>query len=491
MQKTFLFIICVLLIFSCKENRTNQKIVIALQGDPISLDPMKTTSTLTFQVTDSFYNTLLKEDENGKINLELAESYTVEDPKKVSFVLKKNVFFHDGSPLDSFDVKASLNRLLQKDSAYADSFASIKEVDVKDELHFSIILNKEDYSIISALSSNYAVIMPSEKIESGYDFSLHPVGTGPYVFKKRREGSYIESFSNANYFKKKIEKTKVVFQILSDESMTMQGLISGSVDIASLNSIENVNYVERSSKCNILQDLSNMVLVLSFNLKDNLLKDINLRRAIASAINKQEILNSFYGGGKTIDSFIDANSIYNSKYSPYKYDLEKAKEYLLKSNYDGSELEITVPQNYTPHVAAGIAYSDYLSKIGIKTSIKKVEWAYWISEVYGKGKFQMTVIGHSGKTDLQAHFSGFGDPSQSYVGWRNEKVYSDIISLRTDFDLQDRKLKIDSILKAFADELPFVYIGSPYRYLILNNRIHNVYFNYAVDSFNLENMHIE
>ena len=84
----------------------------ALRGNPDTLDPHKTSGTLTFQTIKSIYDTLAEPDMNGKIVPALAEKWKISDDALVwTFYLKKNVEFHNGSKLTSKDVKATLNGL--------------------------------------------------------------------------------------------------------------------------------------------------------------------------------------------------------------------------------------------------------------------------------------------------------------------------------------------------------------------------------------------
>ena len=78
----------------------------------------------------------------------------------------------------------------------------------------------------------------------------------------------------------------------------------------------------------------------------------------------------------------------------YTLDLEKAKALLTEAGYpDGFEMTITVPSNYTPHVNTATVLVELLREIGVKATVKPVDWGTWLEQVYSGRKFQSTVTG--------------------------------------------------------------------------------------------------
>jgi len=93
-------------------------LVFGLSGNPDTLDPQKTSGTLTFQVVKSFYDTLVEPDTSGKIVPALAESWSVSpDGLTWTFRLRRDVVFHNGQQFTSRDVAATLNRILDEKTA--------------------------------------------------------------------------------------------------------------------------------------------------------------------------------------------------------------------------------------------------------------------------------------------------------------------------------------------------------------------------------------
>ena len=107
----------------------------ALSGNPDTLDPQKTSGTLTFQTCKSIYDTLVEPDQEAKIVPALAESYEISaDGLTWTFKLRKGVTFHNGDTFTSADVKATLERITDKATASpnANEFAVITEIQTPD-----------------------------------------------------------------------------------------------------------------------------------------------------------------------------------------------------------------------------------------------------------------------------------------------------------------------------------------------------------------------
>ncbi|WP_461257635.1 ABC transporter substrate-binding protein, partial [Treponema sp. R80B11-R83G3] len=125
--------------------------------------------------------------------------------------------------------------------------------------------------------------------------------------------------------------------------------------------------------------------------------DVRVRRAINYAVDVQGIIDgAFFGLGEPSGSpVIPGLSIYYQKQLEYPVDIEQARSLLVQAGYSEERrlaFEITVPSNYTMHVDTAQVIVNQLSKVGIDVSIKLVDWATWLSEVYHNRKYQATII---------------------------------------------------------------------------------------------------
>jgi peptide/nickel transport system substrate-binding protein len=136
----------------------------SLAGNPDTLDPQKTSGTLTFQVTTSISDTLVEPDEKGRIVPALAESWTLSgDGRLWTFRLRRGVSFHDASPLTSKDVKASFLRIKNPATASpkAIEFACVREIRTPDEFTVEFVLDEPASPLLASLASGWSAILPA------------------------------------------------------------------------------------------------------------------------------------------------------------------------------------------------------------------------------------------------------------------------------------------------------------------------------------------
>ena len=189
----------------------------ALMGSPDTLDPHKTSGTLTFQAVRSFYDTLVEPDADGNIIPALAESWTVSpDNLTWTFVLRKGVTFHNGDKLTSADVKASFERLVSLDGGKASEFSSIESITTPDESTVVLSLSSPYAPLLATLASGWSAILPAGLIAADHDFGSSPVGTGPFTLVEWIRDGKIVLEKNPRYWMKGVPKIDgVVMNIIT------------------------------------------------------------------------------------------------------------------------------------------------------------------------------------------------------------------------------------------------------------------------------------
>ena len=460
----------------------------ALAGNPDTLDPHKTSGTLTFQTIKSLYDTLVEPGMNEQIVPALAEKWEVsEDALAWTFYLKKEVVFHNGDKLTSKDVKATFERILDKATASpkAKEFNSIIGIETPDDATIIFKLKEPASPLLASLASGWGAILPKGLIDAGHDFGTQPVGTGPFVLKKWIRDSQIVLQKNNNYWMKGLPQLdEIIMHIIPERAVSVQGLISGQVDVAYVIDKDDLPMLEASPDVKIEKSLTALIMVMSMNCSNPVLKDIRVRQAINHAIDKQKVLDVAYGGGKTIGTFMDYGNAYYKDFSGlYPYDPSKAKALLAEAGI-GQEttLELFLPQNYELHVKAGEMYQDMLTKVGLNVKIKLVDWSTWLSDVYRGSKYDLTVIGHTGKLDPDGTLAGYGTADR-YVKWTNSRTAELIADARKIAGFENRKKLYDEALAIMAKEVPFMYLGSSYRYTAFRKNVSEFRMTPKLDTF--------
>jgi len=482
--------IILLSVFSIAVTHAGEKMVnFALSGSPDTLDPHSTSGTLTFQTLKSIYDTLAEPDPAGKIVPALAEKWVVsEDGLTWTFMLRKGVVFHNGDKLTSKDVKATIERIQDKETASpnANEFSPITSIETPDDATVILKLKDPSAPLLGSLASGWGAILPKSLIDSKHDFAVKPVGTGPFKLAEWIRDGKIVLEKNPNYWMEGLPKVdKVIMNIIPERAVQVQGLISGQIDISYIIDKEDVPLLAGSPDVEVKKSLTSLIMVMSMNCSRPPLDDFRVRQAITHAIDKQKVLEIAYGGGKPIGTFMDySNAYYKDFADPYPYDPEKAKKLLAEAGVGkDTVLEMFLPQNYPPHVKAGEIYQDMLTKVGLNVKIKLVDWSTWIGDVYRQAKYDLTVIGHTGKLDPNGTLAKYGIKEKRYVRWDNPRAAELIIEAAKTTGFENRKKRYDEALGLMAKEAPFMFLGSSYRRVGIRKNISEFMMTPSLDTF--------
>ncbi|UCG05774.1 MAG: hypothetical protein JSV83_17960 [Desulfobacterales bacterium] len=460
----------------------------ALSGNPDTLDPHKTSGTLTFQTLKSIYDTLAEPDMSGRIVPALAERWEVSDDALTwTFYLRKGVVFHNGDKLTSKDVKATLERLTDKATASpkAKEFAAITAIETPDDTTVVLKLKEPLSPLLASLASGWGAILPKRLIDGGHDFANQPVGTGPFRLKNWVRDSQIVLEKNKNYWMKGLPKLdQVILHIIPERAVQVQGLLAGQIDAAEFVDKDDLPLLQDSPDVKINKSLTSLILVMSMNCSHPVLKDVRVRQAINHAIDKQQVLDVAYSEGRIIGTFMDYGNAYYKDFTHlYPFDPEKAKKLLAEAGVGkDTTLELFLPQNYELHVKAGEMYQAMLSQVGLNVKIKLVDWSTWISDVYRGAKYDLTVIGHTGKLDPDGTLGGYGTEGR-YVKWINPRAAELIDKAKTVSGFENRKMLYDEVLELMAKEGPFMYLGTSFRHVPVRKNVSDFRMTPILDTF--------
>jgi len=247
--------------------------------------------------------------------------------------------------------------------------------------------------------------------------------------------------------------------------------MSGAIDAVEYVDPEDLPILQSNPNVTIRKDQTSLILVMAMNCSREPLNDLRVRQAINYAVDKQLVLDVAYGGGKVGSSFMDTGNAYYTDFSYlYPYNPEKAKQLLKEAGIGNRQFTITVPQNYPLHVKAGELIQQMLEKVGMNVKIQLVDWSTWLARIYTEGNFDLTIIGHTGKLDPDGTLAGYGT-DKKYVRWINPTCDAKIKEAATISDFAARKKLYTEALEIMAKEVPFVYLGSSYRYVAMRSNV--------------------
>lgn len=438
---------------------TGGSVVFGMTQDLASLDPHTETDAGTRDVVFNLYEGLVKPASDGSLMPAVASIYQISDDAKVyTFTLRDGITFHDGTPVTAEDVKYSIDRRaeIQGESS---AFSMLSDVVIKDDKTVEVVL-KEAYS--EFLPELTLAIIP----ESNPDPVKNPIGTGPFKFVSYTPGQSLILEKYDGYWQEGVPSLDTVeFKMTPDMDTAFMELQAGTIDI--LKYLTSAQAQTLGDGFHVLEGSMNLVQGMYLNSSYEPLSEPKVRQALCYAVNRQEI-NDFLFNGKS--HIIGTHMIPNmSRYyaaeteTVYTYDPEKAKALLSEAGYaDGFNLEITVPSSYSQHVDTAQIIVDELSRIGVRATIRQVEWSTWLADVYQGGNFEATVIGFDGTLApndwLRKYETGSSKNFMHYSNAEYDRVYNEAYNTVD----EEKKAKLyKEAQMILAEDAAAVYIQDP------------------------------
>ena len=337
-------------------------------------------------VLSNVYNCLLRLEPDGTLTNALAESYDVStDGLEYTFHLRKGVKFHNGAEMTADDVKFTFDYGFEGPIGSA-LFVNFKSCEIVDQYTVKVTLESPyaafPYGVASRLGGVACKAYFDEVGDEGY--LAKPIGTGPYTFVEYVSGDHTSLVANEDYWKGAPAIKNIIIQTVADTNTQILGLQNGDYDVVRNPAIDVCTRLDPSAGVSWDSALSTGRITLYLNDWTGPCKDTNFRKAVQSAINKDDINAAVYAGySQTLD--VDMCSNYGGFVTvadgikTVPYDTAAAKGYLAKANYNGEEFPISVCSGTALEAAAKVIQAELL-EIGINCTVKAVDYQTYSGE---------------------------------------------------------------------------------------------------------------
>ncbi|HQQ70943.1 MAG TPA: ABC transporter substrate-binding protein, partial [Alicycliphilus sp.] len=355
--------------------------VLAIGGQPETLDPYNTNTTLTTAVTKTFYEGLFEFDKDLKVKNVLAESYEMsKDGLVYTFKLRQGVKFHDGTDFNAAAAKANLDRVMNPDNRLlrATQFNRIAKVEAVNPQTLRVTLKEPFAPFINSLAhASAAMISPAALQKWGNkDIAFHPVGTGPFEFVEWKQTEAIVGKKFAGYWKKGYPKVDQVSWKPVLENATRAAMVqTGEADFVYPLPYEQAANLKKNDKIEVVSTPSIIVRFLAMNVLQKPYDNPKVRQAIAYAVNKEAIAKVAFGGyAFPAQGIVPQGIQYAVKMDPIPYNPQKARELLKEAGYpNGFESTLWGAYNNTTTQKVLQLVQQQLQQVGIKLQVQALE----------------------------------------------------------------------------------------------------------------------
>jgi peptide/nickel transport system substrate-binding protein len=390
------------------------------------LDPAETTGIATpFVFLYGLHDALIKPLPGNNMAPCLAESWTEsEDGLTYEFQLREGLTFHNGDPFTAEDVQFSFLRY--KGTSAKLLHERVKAVEVIDAHRVRFVLHApwpDFLTFYATPATGAAWIVPKAYLERiGEDgFKRHPVGLGPYRFGRFDPGVELVLEANEHYWRKTPSIKRIIFKGVPERPTRLAMLKTGEADIAYLMIGDEATAVKGDPKLRLASVIPPAVWYLEFPAQWDAKSpwhDRRVRLAANLAIDKQAINEvERMGLGRPTGSIIPRNFEFALPLEPFPYDPDQARQLLAEAGYpNGFDAGDFNPA--PPFYSMGEAIANYLGAIGIRTKMRTMERAAFMS-AWGEKKLKgllMVASGAPGNAATRLETFVLGTGTYAYGG---------------------------------------------------------------------------
>ncbi|MBD2304157.1 ABC transporter substrate-binding protein [Chroococcidiopsis sp. FACHB-1243] len=438
--------------------KTGGTLIWARYGDADSLDPHRTTTTLSWQIFDQLYDTLLAFNDKGEIVPNLAKSWKISpDGKEATFVLNQGISCHDGTPFDANDVKYTAQRALddKNPSVTKGAWGSIAAVDVVNPQTVRFRFKSPFGAFVSFMADPFASMVCDSNKVLGKQFGVSKaIGTGPWKLLSWTKGNEIVLAKHDKYkkFGRPVQNQgapyldRLIVRQIPEAQARLAGLQTGEVQLVvnppldDLDSVRNDDNLQMHVAQNTGQNF-----FFEFTISRPPFNDIRARQAVAYAVDVDSALQTAFGEGLVqrekcpISRGVAGNDQeFCSKYG-YEHNPEKAKQLLAEMGYGANKpLEVILMTSTGDNREKMVQiFQSQLAQVGINAKIETMDIGTLNARVKQENQKK------SGISTFDMMDWAWFDPDILYQLWHSPGAYSGYQSKELDALLEKTRTTVD------------------------------------------------
>jgi oligopeptide transport system substrate-binding protein len=504
-----LLVFAILALSGCNSQESNPTTTVAdtaVQGgtlalaiaEPVGVEPLMLVESEGTQVANALFDSLVAFDpKTSEVVPAVASDWeTSEDATVWTFHLKKGTTFHNGREVTAADFKYAWERLAnpENESPVSYHLAAIKGFDdmqagtskeltgVKavDNYTLEVTLAYPFADFINVVGHPALAPVPKEEVEKDpAAYAEMPIGNGPFQMAEPwQHDQYVKLVRFDGYYGTAANVDGVDFKIVKDPETALLEFKAGNVDFTMFPSGQATAIAnEYGTSPDGLEVYPGQQTLLgpevtmyffALNTEDPILSNVDVRRALSLAINREAIASTLFEGIRSPASTIIPEGIvgYEDGAWPYsRFDRAQAASLLEKAGYPNGEgmpeISILVNAGGDHEDVAALMQAD-LQALGIKSKIESAEMGQFFERL-GSGDFQLARYSWTADYPIIDNFIAplFQTDSGDNAGhYSNTSVDEAIVKARGTIDDTARVTAYEGIVRQIGEDCPAIPIVS-------------------------------
>lgn len=493
----FLFLLFSLVACQDKGKKSKSTIYYNIGGEPTTLSPLSASDGYTTAVHSYVFESLLDRDlDTYEWKPALATEWKISEDKKVfDFKLREGVKWHDGKEFTAEDVKYSYDVIFSDDFKAVQVrpyYESIKSVEVLDKHTVRFTVKDEYFQNFDVCAT--LTILPKHFYSDAANkkkFGREIIGTGPYKLSKYDKGQKMVMEKNKDWWGMTVDSEKdtnvipkIVLRMVSEENVSLELLKKGDLDFLGMRPDGFVKktvgkiWDDKIIKVKTENKTPKGYSFIGWNLKHPILKDKEVRKALAMLFNRPLMLDKFeYNLSEYATGPIYVQSDYaNTSVKPVPFDPSEALKILRQAGWKDTDkdglldkvingkkrkLSITIMEPTQEAMKYLTIFKEDASKVGVEINIKNIEWNSFV-KLLDERKFEAVRLAWGGgSVDIDPkqiwHTQSSLGAGSNFISYSNPEVDKLIDQARQTYNKEDRIPLLQKIHALVAEDYPYVF----------------------------------
>jgi peptide/nickel transport system substrate-binding protein len=401
---------------------------------------------------------------DGRPHPKLAESLT-ESPDGLTWTvqLRRNAFFHDGTPANASAIKQSLERSLKgADRDRSPGLSDIVALEVLSE--FSLLIRLRERSTFLLDDLTVAIIK--------LDQAGQTVGTGPFVTASTANNELMMT-AVSNYYRGKPTIDRVIWKSYPAVRTAWAAMMRGEIDFLYEVPPEAVEFIQSETSVKLFSFLRSYAYLVVFNSRKKPFDDGQVRRALNYAINRERLIaRAFNNRGQTASGPVwPLHWAYDSTVPSYSYDPSKAIAMLDAARISQAPIEMTdrapgrfhftclVPDNFALWERMALIVQRDLAEIGVDMKIESVPFEVFNQRISAGDFDAVTIELIVGNTASRPFTFWSSESTQNVWGYRNPTLDKALDELRRALDDSQYKSAFRRVQEQALEDPPAIFLA--------------------------------